>query len=683
MTKRRLRNAGNRKKALFGSETGAILAAAGINAATQLAAAAINSGATKQAAKDQAQATMQSAQRQAQAIKDQTQRNNEYQKESQEFIKEQNSENRELQRDIQLQLQMLTGQQNVNDRLEASKIKVKAGGKLKNRGYQQSLLRGGNMPFQVTDGGSVIPVGLTPEGYEMYEIIGNDHEHYHKTRGKYKSGVGIKFANGNVIEGEGNQNSSRGELMLVTPDDAYFISKHTIDGINPVNLVEQGIHPLKAFAIQEQQKAIAGIDDDGSKKAKCGRRALRLAGGITPYTIYNYNGPQLGVDTIGDTAVGVVYGIQNNGRRLKLGGKIRSKFRPGGVVIGNKQWDWYTGSWVDSDTNPTQPSGNTNSAQPSGGNVSANTGGNRSSFINKYGDYIGAGISGLGNLGGALITSIGNRRAARTLSDAYNRGSKLISDAYNSLTGIDMNSIRKEDYSAAHAMPALQAPVSFAASNIAGVDRQLQRRLNNAGRYSASGAAALDRMSRAEIDTQDQRNKIYSADQEQMQKIRQANAERITEAAELNARLDTEANSKYAGAYLDVLKYNNDINNTKILGSAGALAEGAVNSAGAISQAQTSNAQAWGSSLAGIGNTFGNTLMSRWKTNRDYQNVLIGADETNKVSAVIIRDDYDTARSLYNSYREAINRPDTTDNMRRLYSDYMARLETKFPRLRS
>ena len=132
MAIRKLKN-GGRRKALFGSEEAAILAAAGINVAGTMAASAIGASATKKAAQDQAKATIQSAQRQAQAIKDQSVRSKEFQQESQEFINEQNAENRELQKDIQLQLQMLTGQQNVNDRLEASKIQVKNGGSTKRK----------------------------------------------------------------------------------------------------------------------------------------------------------------------------------------------------------------------------------------------------------------------------------------------------------------------------------------------------------------------------------------------------------------------------------------------------------------------------------------------------------------------------------------------------------------------
>ena len=121
MAIRKLKNCG-RRKAPFGSDSAAILAAAGINVAGTMAASAINASATKKAAQDQANATIQSAQKQAQAIKDQNATSKELQQESQDFVKEQNAENRELQKDIQLQLQMLTGQQNVNDRFEASKL---------------------------------------------------------------------------------------------------------------------------------------------------------------------------------------------------------------------------------------------------------------------------------------------------------------------------------------------------------------------------------------------------------------------------------------------------------------------------------------------------------------------------------------------------------------------------------
>jgi hypothetical protein len=245
---------------------------------------------------------------------------------------------------------------------------------------------------------------------------------------------------------------------------------------------------------------------------------------------------------------------------------------------------------------------------------------------------MGAAITGLGNIGGALITSSGNRSAAKTLANAYKTSSNLLSNAYNSMKTIDMSTIKKDDYAAAHVIPALQAPVSMAASKIADVNRQLQRRLDNAGKYSASGAASINRMARAETDAQDMRNRVWSADQEQMQNIRQANAQRVSEAAVENARLDTAANQQYASDYLKLLQYNNDIENQKILGAAGASAEGAVNGANALSQAQTANAAAWAQSLVGTSQGFANSLSNMATRKADLEKVKLGASGETQAS---------------------------------------------------
>ena len=640
MAIRKLKNCG-RRKAIFGSDSAAILAAAGINVAGTMAASAIGANATKKAAQDQANATIQSAQKQAQAIKDQSAKSKELQQESQDFVKEQNAENRELQKDIQLQLQMLTGQQNVNDRLEASKIQVKNGGstkrKLRLAGKFPSFLRGSeNMPFVVTDGGTVIPIGKTPEGYDIYEILGNDHEHYHKAQGgKNKTGVGIKFADGNVIEGEGNQNTNQGEIMVNTPDNAYFISKHSIAGFNPAKMTLNGMHPLQAYAIQEQLKAANGISDDGKHNSTPVEKKLLGGEPNNIYNMYNQVGPQMGVDTVGDTTVGVASQFTDKKRSLKCGGKTRRKANNG------LKWNWNTGKLEGSAANDNIQVPYAPGKQPSATTTNTSTGGKSSTrsggFFSDWTagntvDLIGSGIGALGNIGGALITASANRSAARTVADAQNRAANLMADAYRSLTGIDMNSIRKEDYAAAHAMPVLQAPVSFAQQGISKIDRSLQRTLANAGKYSASGASAQERMSRAEVNAQDARNEVYSEDQKQMQNIRQANAERVSRAAELNAQLDTQANKEYASAYLNALQYNNDINNQKILGAAGALSEGAINSANTMSAAQTSNAQAWANAILGGTQGFTSSLSAMADRKAKLASALLGAGSDSQAS---------------------------------------------------
>ena len=615
MAKRILAKCG-RKKAGFGAEAAAIMASAAMNVAAQSAASIMNSNATKEAARKQAESITASANQQAASIKEQNEKLNEQRKESQDFVKQQNDENRQIQKDIQMQLAMLTGQQNVNDRLEASKIVVKNGGRTKPR----RSLRGNNMPFKVTDGGYVVPVGNTPEGYNLFEIRGNDHEHYHKAPGgKYKTGVGIKFADGNVIEGEGNQNTNQGEYMLQTPDAAYFISKNNIAGFNPAKAVNMGMHPLAAYNIQERQKQINGIPDDGKKKSSPVESNKKLAGGFIPniYTMYNQTAPKLDSDIAGASSAGVVYASQNE-NQMKCGGKKRT-LKCGGKV------------------------------RKKANNGSANTKSSNSFWNNIGADLIGAGISSLGNLAGAWITSSANKYASNKLAEAYNQAANITADAYRSLQTIDPNSIKREDFRAAHAMPALQAPISQAAPQIAVANRQLQRRLSNAGKYSASSAAAQNRMASAEVDAQDIKNKIYFADQEQMQKIRQANADRVTQAAMQNAQLDTEANKQYSSAYLNLLQYNNDIENQKILGSAGALSEGATSAAGAIANAHTANATAWNNAILNSGQGFANTLSSMATRKADLEKVMLGASGDTRSLYYANNGSYNDAKNYYDN----------------------------------
>lgn len=273
MSRIKLKCGGKRRhKAFFGAD-GAITAAA------TLAAAGITAAATASAAKSQAKAVEQNAKVQSDALLQQNESANNLQKEQLAFTRAENQETRKQQQDIQTTLQMMAGQQNMNDIMNANRIQVKYGGsKRKKLKSQQPFYGGGRIGFKVIDGGGVVPIQQYPDG-TLYEVVGNDHEHYHKTpSGKNKTGVGIKFNNGNVVEAEGNQNTSKGELMYVTPDDAVFISKHSLKGYNPREAVEEGVHPIIAFNTQETIKALNGYNDDGTK-AKYNKRSLKKCGG--------------------------------------------------------------------------------------------------------------------------------------------------------------------------------------------------------------------------------------------------------------------------------------------------------------------------------------------------------------------------------------------------------------------
>lgn len=600
MVRYKLKTINSRPKALFGSQEAAILGAAAINVAGQMTAAGINSKAAKDAARQQAQATVNAATKQANAIKEQTTKSKELQERSIEFTKEQNAENRELQKDIQLNLQMLTGQQNMNDRLEAAKIQVRNGGRMSMKlanGQDDVLLRGSynptNMPFVVTDGGGVIPVGVTPEGFDMYEIKGNDHEHYHKTKsGKHKTGVGLKFANGKVIEGEGNQNGNQGEYVLVTPTDAMFISRHSIKGFNPAKAVNNGMNPLEAFIIQEQIKNANGISDSG-------KTDKRIIGGTTyDPSSFASQVPDLSRDGIAPIATGVAYGSINNmynkDTKAKNGTCVRKKLACGG-----------------------------RRKAVSGSNTSA------------WADWAGAGINTLGNLGGAWITQSANKKAANLIAKANTQAAGILTDAYRQMHGIDMSLINKDDYASAHSMPAIRAAIVNTNAQRTAEDRALQRRLTNSKRYSMSGAAAQDRMTMAETQHNDNINNIESEANKIRESIKQGNAQRISEAANENANRDAQANERYNTARLSLLQYNNNIENAKIAGIGQANADAISQSGLARAQGIQAGANAFSSALSASAQGFASTANGLRAERVNRENVLIGADSRNKVDYLV------------------------------------------------
>lgn len=324
MARRKLRNIRARREAAFGADGAVTASAIALQTASQVAQMVQSRNATIQNAQLQANAQTRAATTQANALAKQNTIATQNAEKQIETQKEAQAENKDIQNNYYLALQTLMGQQNQNDRLEASKIQVRNGGDAgsKNKtpiSYLQGGLQG-NMPFKVTDGGGVIPVGVTPEGFNLYEVIGNDHNHYHKTKnGKHKTGVGFKFANGSVIEGEGNQRSGQGEYLMTTPNDAVFISKHSINGFNPAQAVNNGMNPLQAFQLQEYIKTANGISDDGKHDTKPPfKKNIAMTGTSLNPLLYNVG---LGMPT---TLVGAnVFrqSLRNGGRAQALNGR--------------------------------------------------------------------------------------------------------------------------------------------------------------------------------------------------------------------------------------------------------------------------------------------------------------------------------------------------------------------------
>lgn len=620
----KLKNVGkSRPKALFGVD-------GAINAAATLTAASMTTAATIKAANQQAKAVESSARTQADAIKAQTDNNTSLQKETMSFQKQINQENRQQQKDIQTTLQLMSGQQNMNDRLKSTQEVAKYGGRPKRKKLSKMIsdilsYGGARIPFRVTDGGGVIPIQTDAAGYGLYELYGNDHDHYHKTSGgKYKSGVGIKFADGSTIEGEGNQNSNQGELLYVTPNDNMFISKHSIKGFNPAKAVQEGMHPQDAFDTQQQIKAIYGINDDGSKNNNLPRREALI--GLNQTIQYPF------VDNaINDTVLATIYNQKNNNnnqvfkcgghRRLKCGGRIKK---------GNG------GFWR---------------------------------------NYAGATYNTIGNLLGAGTVATGNGIAGHKLSDAYNTAGNILADAYSQMHGIDLSEISKSDYAPAHVMAAVSNADTNINPQLERIRRDAASQAKQVNNSTISSAARQQRLAGINDRSLQRASEQYAYKQNEDQKIQQDNAKRIQQASIVNAQLEAEANQEYAKSKLALMQYNNDIENSKIAGAAQARAD-------AMTQSSTASATAWQNSLNAIGSAIANTGQgfasshdAIRKSDDDFANTYAGLGNEQQVKAALLRyertGDDSYINSLLNSNmindseRDALNRAKANNSKKR------------------
>ena len=575
----------SRHKALLGAD-------GAVSAAATLAAANITAAATAAAAKTQAKAVVENAKTQAASIKQQSDNNTALQKESIAFTRQQNQENRDQQQDIQTTLQIMAGQENTNNRMERSKMQVKLGGKPKRMNIATPFY--GGTQFKITDGGGVIPIQIDNQGYGLYELFGNDHNHYHKTpTGKNKTGVGIKFKDGSVVEGEGNQNTNQGELLYVTPNDAIFISKHTIDGFNPAKAVKQGVHPIQAFAIQEALKDKKGLNDDGSKTK---RRSIKRAFGGINNVINTANITQNPTNGTRAIAGGVMYGINN-------------KIPP----FSNK-----------SNTN--------NNLAKYGSRIRLKCGGRKKA---KWGDYAGATYNAAGNVLGAGVSILGSMLGANALNKAYTKAGAILADAYSQMHGIDLSEIDRKDYDAPQTLAVIRGANTNINPQLERIRRNSSAERNEINRGTLSSAARQQRLAATNDRMFQRMGEQYAYKDNADEQIRQGNAERITQTAQANADRETQASNAYNTARLSLLQYNNDIENAKIAGIGQANADAITQSSIAKTQGLYSGINAFNSALSDSAQGFASvaTGLRTERTNRE--NILINADSRNKVDYLI------------------------------------------------
>ena len=598
----------SRKKALFGEAiiAGATLAAAGMNVA-----------ATTSAAKSQAKAMVSNAQTQAQAMLKQNANNNNLQRENIEFTKEQNEENRRQQRDIQMTLQAMTAQQNTEDRLEANKMQLKYGGRPKRINLKSTPFYGGtNTPFVVTDGGGVIPINTDINGYGLYELYGNDHEHYHKAPdGKYKTGVGIKFSNGEVVEGEGNQDTDQGELLYVTPNDAMFISKHNVDDFNPTEAVKQGFDPVLAFNIQQILKVRKGLNDDGTK-AKCGKHKSkkRLYGGYN-VLFNNSNLTQNPSNLTLPVATGVTY-LANNKNNENIGAKLgkRISFKCGGRRKAT------TGS-------------------------STGSSGFWNNFWNNYGGAI---ISAGANVAGGTLNLIGSNIAAGKIADAANEAAEINAEAARNLKTIDTNLINYENYKAQHAIAAIRNANTNVNPQLERNRRMAAAELKQVNRSILSSAARSQRASGINDRTNQRATEIMQYKHNADEAIKQEHAKVITDVSKYNAQLDTQSKQNFMRDTLALAQHNNTIENQRITGEANAYASGTTIAGQARAMGLQNGLGSLGNALGAAGSAFSTAYDAKQKYDRDLLSAYLGLGDASQVRAALYLKNKDLIKAAWN-----------------------------------
>ena len=356
--------------------------------------------------------------------------------------------------------------------------------------------------------------------------------------------------------------------------------------------------------------------------------------------------PDLSLDFLAPVATGVVAGTRQDniakyGRSLKKCGGRRK------APNGSSLWDTWKQIYGDYfNTKPvTQNGQQTYIITPTQTNVSSTsystpttTQTTTSSNNNWYGrlndtqrgNLWGAGFQAVGNLGGALINNIGNNIASRYLTRGYDDAANILVDAYGNLKTIDMDAIDRNDYRAAHAMAALQAPIVQTGAERSAAERSLQRNLARINRGTLSSAAAQNRSTRVESDYNDRINQIESNADKIRQGIIQENMARITQIANENANRDTQAFVNFNKDRLHLLEYNNDIVNEGITGAAQARADAITQKASTIAETKQANAAGWAGAFNSSLGGFANTLATNGKLNHELQMTMLGASTENQ-----------------------------------------------------
>ena len=601
----------HRPKALFGADGTIMAVALGLQTVNDTVNTILQVNQAKQAAqeaKDSAKAQSDSiklaAEEQAAALKAQSENNNKLQEETIAFTKAENEKAREIQKNMQMNMEMMMGKQNAADRAKASKITVKYGGnvrrKLKNGGANKSHIPfTGELGFVITDGAEgvnnpVIPLEITPDGGVIMMVNPKLKDHDEKNKeGRKGFGVATATEHNPFIPSKSNLEMEGGEIFKAKPYTGIesVISKHRLPGtnFNPAANYLAGGNYDQTFNIAEYIKNEKGISDSGNT-LKRGKALNGTNLGINQ--IYPVQ-PNIQTDSLGAISTSMI-GAHNNNNAIATGfnvtdgqqnqvdrsrtnilakyGKNRRCLAEKGANVNNKQFvsDKALG-WM---------------------NIGANA--------------IGGINSTISNLLGSSYTREANREVARLMGEAYTQSGDMMANAYDNLTGIDLSQISRDSFRTSPILAQLRTNRVNKNAELDEITRQYQDLSKEIDDNTLSSAARQTKRLKLATATTAARNKVYQQQQAEMDAINNANQETINDINKTNMLAELQAGQGYTAARLEGLKYNADIANQRILGRASSKSDAILKTAGINANTALTNSQIRSNAVNAIANSWNN-----------------------------------------------------------------------------
>lgn len=605
-----------RPKALFGADGTIMAVALGLQTVNDTVNTILQVNQAKQAAqeaKDSAKAQSDSiklaAEEQAAALKAQSENNNKLQEETIAFTKAENEKAREIQKNMQMNMEMMMGRQNAADRAKASKITVKYGGnvrrKLKNGGANKSHIPfTGELGFVITDGAEgvnnpVIPLEYTSDGGVIMMVNPKLKDHDEKNKeGRKGFGVATATERNPFIPIKSNLEMEGGEIFKAKPYTGIesVISKHKLPGtnFNPAANYLAGGNYEEVFNIAENIKSLKNISDSGNGV----KRGKALNGtNLAINQIYPVQ-PNIQTDSLGAISASMI-GTHNNNNAIATGFNVT---------------DGQQNQVDRSRTNILAKYGkNRRCLAEKGLNVNPN---NNKRFISDKAlgwmdvgaNVIGAGLSTLSNLLGSSYTREANNEVARLMGDAYTQSGDMMAAAYDNLQGIDLSQIKREAYETAPILAQLRTNRVNKNAELDEITRQYQDLSKEIDNNTLSSAARQLKRQKLATATTGARNKVYQQQQAEMDAINNANQATINQVNQANMAANIQSRQDFNNMRLKGLEYNANIANQRILGRASALSDAMLKTAGVNANTAQANSQVRSNAVNAIANSWTNGI---------------------------------------------------------------------------